>query len=123
MAQIVREMWPHPFYIVGFIDDDPEKLGMQIEGYPVLGGADRLLEILVREYISDLIFAISNEMRPEMFQVLLDAEEAGIEITTMPIVYEQLIGRVPISLLQSDWICVLFLIRCMPIVFMRWSNE
>jgi exopolysaccharide biosynthesis polyprenyl glycosylphosphotransferase len=104
LAQIVRDMWPHPFYIVGFIDDDPDKMGTQIEGFPVLGGASDLLKILKREKISDLIFAITNEMRPELFQALLQAEETGIEITTMPVVYEQLIGRVPISLLQSDWI-------------------
>jgi exopolysaccharide biosynthesis polyprenyl glycosylphosphotransferase len=104
LAKIAREMWPHPFYIIGFIDDDPAKLGNLVEGFPVLGGSDQLLEILERENISDVIFAISNEMRPELFQTLLQAEESGVEITTMPIVYEQLMGRVPISLLQSDWI-------------------
>jgi exopolysaccharide biosynthesis polyprenyl glycosylphosphotransferase len=104
LAKIVKEMWPHPFYIVGFIDDDFEKIGTQIEGFAVLGGANSLLETIERENITDLIFAISNEMRPELFKVLLLAEERGIEITTMPIVYEQLIGRVPISLLQSEWI-------------------
>jgi exopolysaccharide biosynthesis polyprenyl glycosylphosphotransferase len=104
LAKIVVEMWPHPFYIIGFIDDDPTKLGITVEGFPVLGGSGQLLEILEREKISDVIFAISNEMRPELLQALLQAEESGIEITTMPIVYEQLMGRVPISLLQSDWI-------------------
>jgi lipopolysaccharide/colanic/teichoic acid biosynthesis glycosyltransferase len=43
-------------------------------------------------------------MRSDLFQTLLQAEEKGVEITTMPMVYEQLIGRVPITLLQSDWI-------------------
>jgi exopolysaccharide biosynthesis polyprenyl glycosylphosphotransferase len=104
LAKIVGEMWPHPFYIIGFIDDDPAKLGNTVEGFSVLGGSSHLLEILEREKISDVIFAISNEMRPELLQALLQAEESGIEITTMPIVYEQLMGRVPISLLQSDWI-------------------
>lgn len=104
LARIARGMWPQPFHIVGLIDDDPEKLGTLIEGYPVIGAGDALLEIIDREKISDVIFAISNEMRPEMFQALLQAEEQGAEITTMPLVYEQLLGRVPIFLLQSDWI-------------------
>ena len=40
----------------------------------------------------------------EYFQALLQAEEDGIEVTTMPMIYEDLLGRVPISLLKSDWI-------------------
>jgi exopolysaccharide biosynthesis polyprenyl glycosylphosphotransferase len=86
------------------IDDDPLKKSQLIEGIPVLGGGSQMMEIAEREQISDMIFAISNEMNSEMFQALLNAEESGIEITTMPIVYEQLMGRVPIFLLQSEWI-------------------
>jgi len=43
-------------------------------------------------------------MNSEMFQALLAAEEKGVEVTTMPAMYEDLRGRVPIQLLQSDWI-------------------
>ncbi len=43
-------------------------------------------------------------MNQTLFQNLLEAEEKGIEITTMPIVFEETLGRVPIMLLQSDWI-------------------
>jgi exopolysaccharide biosynthesis polyprenyl glycosylphosphotransferase len=101
---VLKETWPHPFFVVGLIDDDPQKIGAEVEGYRVLGGAECLLEVAEQEKISDIIFAISHEMQPKLFAVLLDAEEKGIEITTMPVVYEQLMGRVPIQLLQSDWI-------------------
>jgi exopolysaccharide biosynthesis polyprenyl glycosylphosphotransferase len=104
LAQIVNEMKPHPFDLVGFIDDDCDKQGTQVEGVPVLGGSLQMLEMIEREKVTDLIFAISNDMRPDMLQALLQAEETGIEITTMPIVYEQLMGRVPIFMLQSDWV-------------------
>jgi lipopolysaccharide/colanic/teichoic acid biosynthesis glycosyltransferase len=55
------------------------------------------------------VCAISGEMSPEMFQVLLAAEELGVEVTSMPVIYEELLGRVPIFLLQSDWILRSFL--------------
>lgn len=104
LVQIVKEIWPPPFFLVGLLDDDPLKIGRDVEGYPVLAGCDRLMEIVERENISDIIFAISGKMRPETFQALLSAEERGIEVTTMPKVYEETLGRVPIFLLQSDWI-------------------
>lgn len=104
LVAVCRTLKPQPFHLVGLIDDDPDKLGQLIAGAPVIGGGNQLMEVVQRENISDVIFAISNQMRPEMFQALLTAEESGVEITTMPIIYEQLIGRVPIFLLNSDWI-------------------
>jgi len=104
LLNVLNETWPPPFFLVGLIDDDPEKKGLIIEKYPVLGGGDDLVEIIQRESISDLIFAISGEMNGTMFQSMLDAQEYGVEVTTMPVVYEELLNRVPISLLESDWI-------------------
>src|SRR5512142_425217 len=63
-----------------------------------------MLRIIELERATDLIFAITGEMEDCMFQALLQAEEDGIEVTTMPMVYEDLLGRVPITLLRSDWI-------------------
>ena len=104
LANVIRDIRPHPMHVVGFIDDDPAKKGCLVAGYPILGGADCLHETIEKEHISDVILAISNKVRPELFEVLLEVEEQGIEISTMPATYERLLGRVPIFLLQSDWI-------------------
>ncbi len=104
MEKIIKNLWPNPFYLVGFIDDDAQKVGKNIQGLPVLGNCNNLLDIVKKERITDLIFSISGEMQPETFSAILQAKENGIEITTMPILYEELIGRVPIFLLEDDWI-------------------
>lgn len=104
LVQHIRQIYPAPFYIVGFIDDDPSKIGEEVEGIKVMGGGNELLEIINREYISDLIFAISGEMNSVTFHALLKAREQGIEVTTFSSVYEEQLGRVPISLLESEWI-------------------
>jgi exopolysaccharide biosynthesis polyprenyl glycosylphosphotransferase len=104
LAGIIRSIKPRPFDVVGMIDDDPEKRGLVIEGFPVLGYGTELLSVIEKESITDLIFAISHEMNPAMFRSLVNAEEQGVEITTMPRVYEELTGRVPVFLLQSDWL-------------------
>jgi exopolysaccharide biosynthesis polyprenyl glycosylphosphotransferase len=104
LVDIVKNTWPIPFYLVGLIDDDENKIGTNIEGFPVLGGGDELLQIIEEKDISDVIFAISGEMRPQMLESLLMAEERGIEVTTMPVIYEEVMGRVPIFLLNQDWV-------------------
>jgi exopolysaccharide biosynthesis polyprenyl glycosylphosphotransferase len=104
LLKVVKNISPPPFFWVGMIDDDPNKVGMEIEGYQVLGSSEKLLEIISQERVSDIIVAISGEMQGRMFQTLLDAQEIGIAITRMPVAYEELLGRVPIQHLEADWI-------------------
>jgi exopolysaccharide biosynthesis polyprenyl glycosylphosphotransferase len=104
LLAIINDLWPPPFYLVGIIDDDPNKIGAAIEGLTVIGNHQNLLEIIKEQNISDIIVAISGEMQGGMFQALLDAQAAGVEITRMPVMYEELLGRVPIRLLEADWI-------------------
>jgi len=104
LLQTASNIFPPPFYVVGIIDDDPEKLAKTIEGYPVLGGSDNLLSIADKEKVTDIIVAITGEMQGKMFQSLLDAQECGIQIIRMPKAYERLVARVPIRMLEADWI-------------------
>jgi exopolysaccharide biosynthesis polyprenyl glycosylphosphotransferase len=104
ILQIVNDFSPQPFILVGIIDDDPQKIGKEIEGYPVFGGSDKLLDVIEENYITDLIVAISGLMLGSMFQALLDSQEIGTDITRMPVSYEDLLNRVPIQYLEADWI-------------------
>jgi exopolysaccharide biosynthesis polyprenyl glycosylphosphotransferase len=104
LVQVFKEIWPPPFHLVGLIDDDKRKFGLNIEGFPVLGTSQDMLRIAKDDNVTDLVFAITGEMRDEMFKALMQAEEEGIMVTTLPILYEEMLGRVPILLLKSDWV-------------------
>jgi exopolysaccharide biosynthesis polyprenyl glycosylphosphotransferase len=104
LCAVIAGLKPQPFHTVGLVDDDPQKAGMLVNSFPVLGCSTSLEEIINKHGVTDIIFAISGEMRPETFQALLDAQESGVEIRSLASVYEELLGRVPIFLLQSDWI-------------------
>ena len=109
LINVLSQITPSPFNVIGFIDDDPSKENTEIRGYPVLGGSTKLLEIIEEKNITDLIVAISGEIQGHTFQILLDAQEKGVEILRMPAVYEDLLGRVPIQLLEADWLLRSFL--------------
>lgn len=104
ILRVINGIWPPPFFLVGLIDDDPDKIGKTIDQTPVLGGGDRMLEIIREQNISDLLVAISGEMQGNLFQALLDAQEMGVEIIRMPVMYEELLNRVPIQHLDANWI-------------------
>jgi exopolysaccharide biosynthesis polyprenyl glycosylphosphotransferase len=104
ITQAYKELRPQPFFLVGFTDDDSSKIGNKINGFPILSPNDHLLEVIETEAVTEIIIAISGEIRGGTFQAILDAQEAGVEVVPMPTVYEELLGRVPVRHLQSEWL-------------------
>jgi len=104
LVRIYNGTWPRPFLLLGFIDDDRKKHKDKIEGFGVLGGSPELLQAIEAGGATDLIVAIQGEMNGAMFQSLLDAQERGTEVSRLAVVYEELLGRVPIDHLEADWL-------------------
>ena len=104
LADIYRKLSPPPFLLIGFIDDDLKKQGKSHHGFAVLGTSKKLLDIIEDYHISDIVVAINGEIKGETFQTILDAQEKGIEIVRMPIMYEEMTQRVPVEHLESDWV-------------------
>jgi exopolysaccharide biosynthesis polyprenyl glycosylphosphotransferase len=119
----VNKLNPRPFKVVGLIDDDPEKLNTEVAGYKVIASSEKLLSLLREEQITDVLVAISGELRGLTFQALLDAQQSGVEIVRMPVVYEELFGRVPIQILETDWMLRSFVDQFRRNVFYRLAKR
>lgn len=104
LAELYHSLGTRSFSIVGYIDDDVQKVGKSFHDLPVLGTSDRLLDLIDIYHISDIVVAINGEIRGATFQTILDAQEKGVNVTRMPILYEEMTSRVPIHHLESDWI-------------------
>ena len=104
LAELYQSLSARSFNLVGYIDDDEQKVGKSFQGLPVLGPSNRLLELIDIYRISDLVVAINGEIQGATFQTILDAQERTVDVTRMPILYEEMTGRVPIHHLESDWI-------------------
>ncbi|MBK6791662.1 MAG: sugar transferase [Anaerolineales bacterium] len=104
LVEAYRKLNPPPFLIIGFIDDDPAKRNKSYHGFGVLGDSEHLFDLIEEYRISDVVVAITGEIKGETFQTVLDIQERGIEVTRMPIMYEELTQRVPIEHLETDWV-------------------
>ncbi|MEW6093595.1 MAG: hypothetical protein AB1531_06480, partial [Chloroflexota bacterium] len=111
LMEAYHSLNPRPFQLVGFIDDDPRKAGKQIRGYPILSASDRMAAVVEKEAVSDLAIAVSGEMRGSTFQAVLDIQERGVEVIPMAALYEELLGRVPVHHLESEWLIRSFVIE------------
>jgi UDP-GlcNAc:undecaprenyl-phosphate GlcNAc-1-phosphate transferase len=71
--------------IVGFIDDDPRKAGIRVQGYPVLGGLSALT-VLVNAASVDAIVISARQMPPERLHNLEAlCSERGVELSRLRI--------------------------------------
>jgi len=104
LVETINNLTPKPFQLIGLVDDDPEKSETKIYNFPVLGPISSLFNLVNAYKISDIVFSITGEMDPETLNLLIEAEENGIEVTSMPVIYEELTGKVPIYLLKPDWL-------------------
>jgi exopolysaccharide biosynthesis polyprenyl glycosylphosphotransferase len=104
LAELYHSLETTSFNLVGYVDDDHEKKGKTICGLRVLGSSTYLLNLIDVYHISDIVIAINGEIQGTTFQTILDAQEKGVEVTRMPILYEEMTGRVPVHHLESDWI-------------------
>ena len=123
IVNVIDQLWPPPFFTVGLIDDAPEKQRKKVSSFPVLGNSQNLLDIIEEQQVTDLILAISGEMKGEMFQALLTAQENGVILTPMPQVYEELLSRVPIFLLEAEWIVRSFVEKTSTSTFYQLSKS
>ncbi len=104
LAELYQSLGTRSFNLIGYVDDDRAKVGKTICSLRVLGSSIHLLNLIDVYHISDLVIAINGEIQGATFQSILDAQEKGVEVTRMPILYEEMTGRVPIHHLESDWI-------------------
>jgi FlaA1/EpsC-like NDP-sugar epimerase len=90
---VLREILRNPelrLNPVGFLDDDPTKQGMRIDGVRVLGPTSELARILDEAEPDELIIAIPSAPGSLRARVVRAARERGIPVRTLPTVFELL---------------------------------
>jgi len=101
---LVREMRQNPgidYDIVGFLDDNPEKLGRRIHNVTVLGRIDELESVIERESVDEAIIAIPSITGKDMRSIMHKSAHAGIPCKTLPAISDILNGRVTTSQIRE----------------------
>jgi FlaA1/EpsC-like NDP-sugar epimerase len=102
MAAVEMSARPeHGFVVVGFLDDDPEKLGGTVDGLPVLGTIAELTSVVAEHDIGEIVIAIPSASGHTIREVVSLCEEAGCSFKIVPGVWEIILGDVEISQIRS----------------------
>lgn len=98
--QLLRDLTrnhPNRYNIIGFLDDEPGKIGRQIHRVPVVASCDVLPDIIDRWDIDMALIAVPSANDEEMQRLVSICEKAEIEFRTLPGAHELLSGKVKIE--------------------------
>ncbi|NJN82323.1 MAG: polysaccharide biosynthesis protein [Caldilineaceae bacterium] len=101
IAREIRRNPQLPFDIVGFVDDDPAKIGIRIQSTPVLGNR-KAIPSLVRKYqVDQIIIAMPTASGKDIREIVGICKAAHVTPQIIPGMYELLDSAVDVSQLRN----------------------
>ncbi len=79
------------------IDDNKEKWGKYLEGVPIVGGRERISATVLREGITQIIFAIPTASENTRREILNICNSTGVRTRMLPGIYQFVNGEVGLS--------------------------
>ena len=83
------------------IDDNPNKWGRYIDGVPVIGGRDQILEAAERYEIDKIYVAIPSATAKQRRDILNICKETDCELKNLPGIYQLVNGELTVSSMRS----------------------
>ena len=84
-----------------FIDDNPNKIGRDIENVPVVGGSDDILLNAQKYHIDQILLAIPSATTERKRDILNICKETGCKLKVLPGVYQMVNGEVTLSRMKE----------------------
>jgi len=93
----IRDNNTFKYNIVGFIDDDPEKITKKIHGVPILSRISDIDVVVRKLHVDEAIIAIPSANAQEIRQIITYCKNSGVAFKTVPGLGELINGRVTIN--------------------------
>ena len=115
--QALAEHGRSVYELVGYVDDDPSLVGKKIRVkdqefptddvdqfcLPLLGGTNQLENIIPEHDLDVVVIAITHGVNAELLKVFTDILQQRVDVVPMPVLYETLMGRVPVEHIGVHW--------------------
>lgn len=89
------------YEVIGFIDDDPEKIGRQIHGIPIIGRVAELKTIAKRFKTDEILIAIPSATSAQMRAIINTCKESRVPFKTLPGIGELIDGKVSVKAIRD----------------------
>jgi len=101
LAREIRENPALNYDLVGFVDDNPNKVGRAIHGVTILGELDDTKSIAESNRVDEIIIAMPSASATEMRRVIKLCDSTGFPYKTIPGISELIEGKVEVSAIRE----------------------
>ncbi len=101
LTREIRENRALPYKVVGFVDDDPARVGRLIHNIPVLGAIADLPEISAKVAADEIIIAVPSARSTEMQRIVERCRASGLPFKTLPTLGEIIDDKVSIKKIRD----------------------
>ncbi len=97
----IHRMQVSQYDVIGFVDNDPMKQGINIHSIPVLGAIDQLPKICADHNIEEIAIAIPSATHQQLRHVIQICEGIKIRFRTVPSITDIASGRFRVSQIRD----------------------
>lgn len=97
LVRALRRNPRHGTMMIGFVDDDPQKHGMRIHGFPVLGPISDLPRLIHAYHADQVIIAIANLPGKRLREITMLCDRAAVRTRIIPALHELIDERFLLS--------------------------
>ncbi len=92
------------YEVVGFIDEDPTKMGMKVVNPGVIGDYVNLMDVMVTQRVDHVIVALDDRRGRLPLETLLTSKLRGVRIEDGMSFYERASGKIAVKQLRPSWL-------------------
>jgi exopolysaccharide biosynthesis polyprenyl glycosylphosphotransferase len=97
LVELLRDAPGWGIKVFGHLDPDPARIGMEVDGAPVLGCVDDITEILKTHVVDEVIVAVPRAMIPQADRIAFACEEEGVTLRFMADVFDVHVARMRLA--------------------------
>jgi sugar transferase (PEP-CTERM system associated) len=94
----------YPYRVIGFIDDDPSRIGERIVNPGIIGTPADIPRMIARHEVDRIIVGLSDRRGKLPVEELLHAKMAGVCVEEVTTTYERMTGKILIDDLRPSWL-------------------
>ncbi|HET7694298.1 MAG TPA: TIGR03013 family XrtA/PEP-CTERM system glycosyltransferase [Vicinamibacterales bacterium] len=104
VARQILDQHEFAYRVIGFIDDDPSRIGERIVNPAIVGTPADLDRLIAQHHVDRIVVGLSDRRGKLPVEELLRAKMAGIRVEDATTTYERVTGKILIDDLRPSWL-------------------
>src|SRR5262249_44054696 len=104
VARQILDQHDFAYRVIGFIDDDPSRVGERIVNPAIIGTPADIDRLIHQHHIDRIVVGLSDRRGKLPVEELLRAKMAGIRVEDATTTYERVTGKILIDDLRPSWL-------------------